>query len=144
MIERLISFGFFSDVQVYYNAPLLPDTYYTAFQRMMSIDDYESLGWIPATKTTISPQPARESNLSTILWSVCASLVVLIVVIVFIVVYIMKRNKTQNHDIDGNEARSGNAFGKMARSLSIHMARLHGESSGIVYSRCITFILLSF
>lgn len=96
---------------------------------MSADEDHESLGWIPAIKTKTPPaQSIKSSNLSTILWSVCASLAVLIVVIVCVVVYVIKKNKSQNHDIDGNEAHSGNAFGKIARSLSIHMARLHGES----------------
>ncbi|XP_031550541.1 receptor-type tyrosine-protein phosphatase F-like [Actinia tenebrosa] len=109
----------------YYNAPLLPETYYTAFQRMMSKDKYhESLGWITATKTTTQSQVVDDSDLSTILWIVCVSLIVLIILIVVMSVYIINKKKT--HEIDIDDGNSGkNAFGKMARSLSIHMARLH-------------------
>ena len=70
------------------------------------------------------------SNISTILWVVCVTLVLLLVIIGYIVVHIVKKNKTREVDIDGPEIRSeknSGTLGKMARSLSFHMARLHGQ-----------------
>jgi heme/copper-type cytochrome/quinol oxidase subunit 2 len=93
-------------------------------------EEYESLEWIPPTKTVHVPvQASKESNnLTLLLWILLALLILLIVVIVVIIIYfVIRKRKSQDVGIESVEMHSGkNALGKMARTLSMHMARLHG------------------